>query len=694
MGGWRVPLTPINVAPRLPRHYSSTMRTRPVSMLEPVVKALRFWLQLMWYAAALAVLVQVNAAEAPSFPPSLTESQVQALLARPSLPHPRLLTTAAELRQLREQVARDPRQREVAAAVQRDADALLGVPPIERKLEGRRLLGESRRAVRRVLTLAMAYQLSTNAAYADRAAREMTAVAAFPDWNPSHFLDVAEMTFALAIGYDWLHDQLDADTRATVRQAILAKGVRVPLETSHDRWTRAANNWGQVCHAGMVAGALAVLEDDRATAARTVQRALENVPRSMAAFAPNGSYPEGPSYWSYGTTYNVLLIAMLESALGSAFGLDRAPGFDQTGAYLALTTGPSGLTFNYADGGQGRGVEPAVHWFARRFNRPEWLAGEEPARQRALANRPDAASSSDRFFPLLLLWGQDPARADFSRLPLHWTSDSKVPVALHRSSWTTPNSVWVGLKGGSPSGPHGHMDVGSFVLDADGVRWAADLGAESYHRIESRGMNLWSMKQDSQRWTVFRQGSLSHNTLVIDGELQKAAGHGDIVRFSDAPSFPHSVVDMSDVYAGQARQVLRGVALLPDGAVLVRDRLTGLKPGASVRWGMVTPGRPETGGARTLRLRQAGASLELRIVQPAGATWSLIDTAQPRNEWDSPNPGTVMTAFTARAPDSGALDLAVVLTPGNRPAPELGSLQLRSPLDWSPAKAGKPQPKP
>jgi hypothetical protein len=36
----------------------------------------------------------------------------------------------------------------------------------------------------------------------------MLAAAAFSDWNPSHFLDVAEMTAALAIGYDWLYEEV------------------------------------------------------------------------------------------------------------------------------------------------------------------------------------------------------------------------------------------------------------------------------------------------------------------------------------------------------------------------------------------------------------------------------------------------------------------------------------------------------
>ena len=38
----------------------------------------------------------------------------------------------------------------------------------------------------------------------------MLAVSRFTDWNPTHFLDVGEMVMALAIGYDWLYDSLQA----------------------------------------------------------------------------------------------------------------------------------------------------------------------------------------------------------------------------------------------------------------------------------------------------------------------------------------------------------------------------------------------------------------------------------------------------------------------------------------------------
>jgi len=273
-----------------------------------------------------------------------------------------------------------------------------------------------------------------------------------------------------------------------------------------------------------------------------------------------------------------------------------------------------------------------------------------------------------------LLWAQEDRSADYTRLPLHWTGDGAVPVALHRSSWTDPKAVFVGLKAGSPSGPHGQMDIGSFVLDADGQRWAVDLGAEDYHLVETHRAN---------RWTVFRQNSLSHNTLVIGDALQVASGKTRIVRFSSDPAFPHSVVDMSPVYAGQAATAHRGIALLPDGRVLVRDHLTGLKPGVAVRWGMVTTARPGETGSDSLELRQHDAKARLRIHQPTGATWVSVDTAEAREKWDSPNPGTVMAAFTVQAPDSGTLDLAVTFSPGSRGHATVAPPRAGPPLDWS-----------
>jgi len=377
---------------------------------------------------------------------------------------------------------------------------------------------------------------------------------------------------------------MDDATRTAIAKAILEKGLLTSLK--HTGWVKASNNWGQVCHAGMLAGALALMDQQESLAVEVVHRTITNLPRSMHAFEPKGCYPEGPGYWSYGTDFNVLAIALLEGVLKSDYGLIAMPGFTATADYLDLVTGPSGMTFNYADGGMGRSTDCALWWFAKRFNRPGILAYfEKNAFLKYCANRSSAATKGkgDRLFAFTLFWLQPLPAGSAPKAPLAWLSEGPVPITIQRTSWDNASAVFVGLKAGSPSAPHGHMDAGSFVFDAEGIRWAYDIGAESYHRIESRGMNLWSSEQKSDRWRIFRLSSLSHNTLVIDDQPQYAKGKAMIVSFREGPD-SEAVLDLSPVYTNAAK-VIRSGTLPHTGEYRMSDTLTGLKPGACVRCG-------------------------------------------------------------------------------------------------------------
>jgi hypothetical protein len=614
-------------------------------------------------AAALATGIILQPTSARGAEPATREAVVDAVR-QAEKRHPLLFADAAAFAALRERTAATECGRLGLERLRFEADQMSAFPPAERQLEGRRLLGVSRRVLHRVATLALAYRLTDHRPYLDRAAAEMRAAAAFTDWNPSHFLDVAEMTLALAVGYDWLYHDLDPATRDAVAAAILEKGLHTSLK--HTGWVKASNNWGQVCHAGMLAGALALMDRHEALAADIAHRAIINLPRSMRAFAPKGCYPEGPSYWSYGTDFNVLALCLLTGVLKSDFGLADLPGFAETADYLDLVTGPSGLTFNYADGGMGRGTDCATWWFARHYRRPDVLAYfEREAFTRYCQDRTpfSAADRANRLFPFTLFWLQ-PVDAGLSpKAPLNWFSEGEVPITVHRTSWDNAAALFVGFKAGSPSAPHGHMDAGSFVLDADGVRWAYDLGMESYHRIESRKMDLWSPKQTSDRWRVFRLSSLSHNTLVIDGQLQLAKGKSRITAFRDAAE-PSTTIDLSPVYTN-ASHVLRTGTLLATGELRIDDTLKGLRPGATVRWGMVTKARPGLPAAGALTLREAGKQLRLTALHASNTVWKTYETARTPNEWDSPNPGTVMVGFEALAPETGELSLSVLFTPGS-----------------------------
>ncbi len=178
-------------------------------------------------------------------PEAVSVSELQKQIQALPRTHPRLLADADDFQRLRESLGDSLSTRDLLAkAVLRHADLLADVPPITRALQGRRLLGESRRCLERLLNLSMAWQLTGDTKYVERGMQEMLAVAEFSDWNPSHFLDVAEMTLAMAIGYDWMFEGLDESSRHTIRDAILKHGVRLPFETKHKNWVTATNILG------------------------------------------------------------------------------------------------------------------------------------------------------------------------------------------------------------------------------------------------------------------------------------------------------------------------------------------------------------------------------------------------------------------------------------------------------------------
>lgn len=558
-------------------------------------------------------------------------------------PEPRLLWGRGEEGRVRELIKNDKQMGALWDLVKRSADAMLDDPPVERKLIGRRLLDKSRTCLRRMTHLGMAYRLTGERKYAERGKAEMLAAAGFEDWNPSHFLDVAEMTAAFAIGVDWMHDGLDEPTRAQVRKAIVEKGLK-PSLTGELWWVKGDNNWNQVCHAGMVLGALAVADEEREMAAGIIARAIEGVPYAAKGYAPDGAYPEGPMYWDYGTTFHVLLVATLQESLGKDFGLFTASGFEKTGDYFLHMTSPAGLYFNYADCGQ-RGwfsPSPAMYYLAAWRNDPGLLFTERQMLER-LAEKPDAASVkwTDRLLPLALVWCKE-GMTQKRPAALSYVAGGISPVAVFRSSWDR-EATFAGIKGGQASSPHGHMDVGSFVVDMMGVRFAEDLGSQDYNSLESRGMDIWNRAAGSDRWKVFRMNARSHNVLVVDGKDHNIDGRGEIV----STTATSAKVDLSGVYAGQLAGAWRELKLRDDKSVMVADEVQANSADGVVRWAIVTGAQVsiEKDGAT---LRKDGKEVRLRVSGAEGVTLQARPLDPPPAAHDAANPGKTLVWFEAK----------------------------------------------
>ena len=544
-----------------------------------------------------------------------------------------------------------------------DAKKMLGEKPCERIVTGN-LLTVSREVLYRINTLAMAWKITGEEKYARRGIEEMMSAAAFQDWHPKHFLDVGEMSMALSIGYACWDPLLTDAERKTIADALWHKGLLVSLKDNPESkrlqaglwWIRNLNNWTPVCHAGLVAAALIAGDRDPDLASKVIHRAVVNVPVSMkASYFPNGSYPDGPGYWSYGTEFTCLLLGMLNHCFGTDFGLSELPGWSTTGTYVSAISAPTGLPYNYSDGGSA--MYAGFAWFYLDYQYP----GSVPLTPRNIENLRIgiqqgklASLHFSRLLPLSLLWMRPQQTVKTPPLWYYSGEGSSMPLATFRSSWQD-DAVYLGVKGGGAPCPHGHMDGGSFILEADGVRWALDLGMEPYYALEKRGLTLWKSSQESDRWKIFRIGPDSHNILRIDGAPQRAAGMGKISRVSET----EAVLDLNELYP-EAKSVERRAGLTKDG-IFVQDTLTGLKAGAKVRFQFCTNADAEING-NTLILRESGKAMK---VSAPGIQWESAPVSRWMQEWDSDNGTAKMVWFEVTAPADGTVSFAVEFVPGS-----------------------------
>jgi hypothetical protein len=585
--------------------------------------------------------------------------------------HPRLFFLKSEEVDLKKKIASEKFLSEVHNLVLTESNRIIDLPVLMRNQVGRRILHTSRESIRRILYLSYSFRMTGEPKYSERAQKEMLNLAEFENWNPTHFLDVAEMTMAMSIGYDWLYNQLSTENKTIIREAILNLGIRPATDEKYNKWLKNTNNWNQVCNGGISAGVVALFETNPTEFAALMIRAIGSLPLAMHEYANNGAYPEGYHYWDYGTTYNVLLLNMLQHNWNSDFGLKKHQGFIETAVFMQNMEGfflPTKknnvlypLCFNYADGGDGTLVNPAMFWFAAENKNAGLIYTELKKLKVDLRYNADNLLKN-RFLPLLLVWSKG---IDFQNSPFPdrkmFVSNGETEIAMMRTSWVDNNGIFVGVKAGTPSASHQHMDVGSFIMEANGVRWAIDFGNQEYNSLESKGIDLWNRSQNSQRWDVFRHKNTSHNTLTINDNKQLVAGNAIIETLSDNENNMSVGMDLTSLYQLDAKKVERKVSLLNQKQVQISDFVTTFDKQIIVRWNMLTKAIPEIIDNQTILLAQDGKKLKVKLTGTESSKAYINSTVSP-NEYDASNNGTTFIGFDISIPANSSKNFTVSLT--------------------------------
>ncbi|GEO03738.1 hypothetical protein AAE02nite_14020 [Adhaeribacter aerolatus] len=573
--------------------------------------------------------------------------------------HPRLFFTREEEQEILQKAKNNILLGQLIETLKNEAEISLNTTPQVYK-PNVQLLQISREQVKRLLNLSMAYRLFKDERYAKKVEAELLNVSTFPSWNPNHFLDVAEMTTAVAIGYDWCYDYLKPATRSAVEKAILEKGFApawpIYAKTEKTPFNR-ENNWNMVCNAGLLNGAIAIGDKYPQELEKILDYAVKNTPNLLESFAPEGVFNEGPGYWGYNGMYMSLFFDNLNRNFRNDFGLTQFKGLTNTANFYKAIIGPSNRSFNFGDAAPLENIDYSgtLFYLSKLYKQPEvaafyrGLISTELQRYKA-----QGKNHFSRFFFLSIPWFDDTVVPNQTKEEKLTVFNGVTDFLIFNGDNTRNKSrLYLAAKTGKPSWSHNQLDVGSFVVDSEGERWGIDLGPDNYSLP-----SFWDYKPGGVRWKYFRNSNLSHNTLSIDGKITNSDGQGELVQVNKNSQTPFGVFDMTSSYQDQAASVLRGFKLLSPDAILIKDEINLKDNAQEISWRFLTEAAVSIKD-NTATLSQNGKKFYIRCLLPKGYTMQVL-TAKTNTPDEKPIKGVSILDIKVNAATK-AVSIPVVL---------------------------------
>ncbi len=484
---------------------------------------------------------------------------------------PRLLCGSNDREALRQKARRRPELWEAVLRAGRSATA--ENVPSAADIEAGRYYWR----IERVQSAALAAWLLDDERLAGGATAWMVAHTRVPVWGnafrPNRDLQAAWNLYHIAVGYDLLHERLNAEERETIRRGLveharaIAEGLR-----EHEDAISYDQNHTYIPAVALTAAALTLLgEEPEADAWLRLTLALMH--RCRYALGEDGYYYEGTGYWSYALHWHVRWAELMEHATGGAW-MD-VPVLAENWRYALLMTlpGPPHV-FDLGDSAL-------------------WKDATRPTQRLSNATMLWAVAK-DRHCPLSqcagdLLQARFPER-DYPAATFLWLDDALAPAALEtiaprhhfrdhdvvawRSGWGEGDTACL-FRCGPPQGHaataklrqmrdwrmnsgHVHPDIGAFWMYARGVYLAVDTGYLAEKRTENHNTLLIGGQGQGQDGSYWNDRGIPYERFDRARVLQ--------TRLEDGYGF--ALGEFSSVYPEEL-----GLKSLRRAGVMSRDRL-------------------------------------------------------------------------------------------------------------------------
>ena len=192
--------------------------------------------------------------------------------------HPRLFLNAQDFDRLKQEITNNSILKNIhEIIINRCNKEFVGASTLTYQKNGKRLLTVSRKALERICHLAYGYRMNGDYTYLNQAEKDIRSVCSFPDWNPTHYLDIGEMALAVAIGLDWLYNDLQPETRQMAQTALENYAFKTAIDPTYSgQFIEATTNWNQVCNGGLLAAALVTYEKDKSRAVEIIEQSFNS----------------------------------------------------------------------------------------------------------------------------------------------------------------------------------------------------------------------------------------------------------------------------------------------------------------------------------------------------------------------------------------------------------------------------------
>ncbi len=552
--------------------------------------------------------------------------------------HPRIMATADAFTRLREEVKTNPYKKAWYNQLLVTADKLVeeNTTPLKFELrDGIRLCYVAFDLIDNMYTLAMAYQLTGDTKYVERAWVDLQAVSEFATWYAIP-LDPGAFATGVAIGYDWMYDALTQEQKQVLEQAMYENAYRIACDEYMGKnalLDRTVVSYNQciIINSELALGALAFMDVYPELSAYIVSNAVRAADVSMTEYGPDGAWIEGPHYWDYTTQFTAKLLSSLDIIFGTCFSLDLCEGLDNSAFYM-LNVQSDVSVFNYNDGSEYTIYPPEMLYLSNKYNKPEITSAVlEVSNGRLFGDR-----MFDEDIALSLLWYDTSIKASDDAMPPLDSAYYEEGVVTFRDRWSSEPTTFVGMHGGYNQIVHGQLDAGSFIYDYAGIRWITELGDTPYDTSVTG-----QYYTEGGRWRLYRSKAEAHNTIVIVNEDTKPTDTDQVVdaeaiftKVESGEKGSIAVLDMTEVYgqgaeeesyAQGATKATRGFFFTDDRtSLVVRDEITLSKDNSTVYSFMHTDAEVELAeDGKSAILTQGGKQMKLEFATTGNGTATL-----------------------------------------------------------------------